>query len=49
LTDLFTFCPSIRAGYLGPAEVEERIAPADGWHNPVMTPPTAVDAEVRAA
>jgi glucose-6-phosphate 1-dehydrogenase len=25
----------------GPAEVDKRIVPADGWNNPVMTPPTA--------
>ena len=36
-------------GTWGPAEVEERIVPADGWHNPVVTPPSAVAAEVKAA
>ncbi|MBV9038415.1 MAG: glucose-6-phosphate dehydrogenase [Acidobacteriaceae bacterium] len=25
-------------GSWGPAEVDERIAPVDGWHNPVMSP-----------
>ena len=32
----------------GPAEVDKRIVPADGWNNPVMTPPTA-GAELHAA
>jgi glucose-6-phosphate 1-dehydrogenase len=32
----------------GPAEVEKRIVPADGWNNPVMTPSTA-GAELHAA
>jgi glucose-6-phosphate 1-dehydrogenase len=36
-------------GTWGPSEVEERIVPADGWHNPVMTTPAAVGAEVKAA
>jgi glucose-6-phosphate 1-dehydrogenase len=25
-------------GTWGPAEVEERLAPMDGWHNPVLSP-----------
>jgi glucose-6-phosphate 1-dehydrogenase len=36
-------------GTWGPAEVEERIVPPDGWHNPVMTTAPAAGAEVRAA
>jgi glucose-6-phosphate 1-dehydrogenase len=36
------------AGTWGPAEVDKRIVPADGWNNPVMTPPTA-GAELHAA
>jgi len=36
-------------GTWGPAEVEERIVPADGWHNPVITSPPVVAAEVKAA
>jgi glucose-6-phosphate 1-dehydrogenase len=34
-------------GTWGPAEMEERIAPADGWHNPVVKAPLAT--EVHAA
>jgi glucose-6-phosphate 1-dehydrogenase len=33
----------------GPAEIEQRIAPADGWHNPVIAMQPALDAEVHAA
>jgi glucose-6-phosphate 1-dehydrogenase len=36
-------------GTWGPVEVEERIVPADGWHNPVITSPPVVAAEVKAA
>jgi glucose-6-phosphate 1-dehydrogenase len=36
-------------GTWGPAQVEERIAPADGWHNPVMTTPAEAGTEVHAA
>ena len=35
-------------GTWGPARVEERIAPADGWHNPVVAAP-APGAELHAA
>jgi glucose-6-phosphate 1-dehydrogenase len=44
-TPVFEYEP----GTWGPAEVEERIAPPDGWHNPVMTGPPAAAAEVHAA
>jgi glucose-6-phosphate 1-dehydrogenase len=37
------------AGTWGPSEVEERIVPTDGWHNPVMTTPAAVGAGGKAA
>ncbi len=36
------------AGTWGPAEVEEKIVPTDGWHNPVVTH-AAMGAEVPAA
>ena len=36
-------------GTWGPAQVEERIVPADGWHNPVLTASTAAGAELHAA
>jgi len=36
-------------GTWGPAEVEKRIVPADGWNNPVMKAPPALGAEVHAA
>ena len=36
-------------GTWGPAEVEKRIVPADGWHNPVIKTPAAAGPEVRAA
>jgi glucose-6-phosphate 1-dehydrogenase len=39
-------------GAWGPAEVNQRIAPADGWNDPVVKPATAVPTavpEVRAA
>src|SRR5580658_4489971 len=35
-------------GAWGPAQVQQRIAPADGWNDPVVKPP-AVASEVRAA
>jgi glucose-6-phosphate 1-dehydrogenase len=35
-------------GAWGPAEVNQRIAPADGWNNPVVKPATVIP-EVRAA
>ena len=37
------------AGTWGPAEVDKRIVPADGWNNPVMTPPSIAGAELHAA
>jgi glucose-6-phosphate 1-dehydrogenase len=36
-------------GTWGPAEVEQRIVPPDGWHNPVITPHTAAGTELHAA
>jgi glucose-6-phosphate 1-dehydrogenase len=36
-------------GTWGPAEVEQRIVPADGWNNPVMTAPHALGTGVHAA
>jgi glucose-6-phosphate 1-dehydrogenase len=36
-------------GTWGPAQVDERILPADGWNNPVVKTPFAVGTEVRAA
>ena len=36
-------------GTWGPAEVDQRIVPADGWNNPVVKTPSAAGAEVRAA
>lgn len=44
-TPVFGYQP----GAWGPAEVEERIAPAGGWHNPVITEETAARAESHAA
>ena len=35
-------------GTWGPPQVDERILPADGWHNPVVTK-TAVGTELHAA
>ena len=35
-------------GAWGPPEVNQRIAPADGWNDPVVKPATVVP-EVRAA
>jgi len=35
-------------GTWGPAEVEKKIVPADGWHNPVIAP-AAIGKEVHAA
>jgi glucose-6-phosphate 1-dehydrogenase len=36
-------------GTWGPAEVDQRIVPPDGWNNPVMKTPAAVATEVHAA
>jgi glucose-6-phosphate 1-dehydrogenase len=36
-------------GTWGPAQVEDRSGPADGWHNPVTTVPAAAGAELHAA
>src|SRR5262249_45438527 len=36
-------------GTWGPAQVDERIVPADGWHNPVVKTQGAAGAEVHAA
>ncbi len=36
-------------GTWGPAQVEERIVPPDGWHNPVIAAPLTTGAEIRAA
>ena len=36
-------------GTWGPAQVDEKILPADGWHNPVVKAPPRVGAEVHAA
>ena len=36
-------------GTWGPAQVNERIVPADGWHNPERAPSPPVGTEVRAA
>ena len=41
-------------GTWGPAKAEERITPADGWHNPVIkapvtTTPPAAGSELHAA
>jgi glucose-6-phosphate 1-dehydrogenase len=36
-------------GTWGPAEVEQRLVPADGWHNPVVKHAPAASPEVRAA
>jgi glucose-6-phosphate 1-dehydrogenase len=37
------------AGSWGPAEVDKRMVPPDGWNNPVMATPPAADAELHAA
>jgi len=42
-TPLYEYEP----GTWGPAEVEESIVPADGWHDPMTTPPPAAG-EVKA-
>ena len=36
-------------GTWGPRQVEERIVPEDGWHNPVVGPPASSGLEVHAA
>jgi glucose-6-phosphate 1-dehydrogenase len=36
-------------GTWGPAQVEERILPADGWHNPVVNTQPAAGTGVHAA
>jgi glucose-6-phosphate 1-dehydrogenase len=36
-------------GTWGPAQVEQKIVPADGWHNPVVKTPPATGAEAHAA
>ena len=36
-------------GTWGPAQVEERIVPPDGWHDPVVKTPTAAASETHAA
>ena len=36
-------------GTWGPGQVEERIVPADGWHNPVPKPPSSTTTGVKAA
>jgi len=36
-------------GTWGPAQVEQKIVPADGWHNPVVKTPPAAGAEAHAA
>jgi glucose-6-phosphate 1-dehydrogenase len=37
------------AGTWGPAEVDKKIVPADGWNNPSMATPPAAGAELHAA
>lgn len=37
------------AGTWGPAEVEQKIVPADGWHNPVILSPAVADVGAHAA
>jgi glucose-6-phosphate 1-dehydrogenase len=36
-------------GSWGPAEVEQKIVPQDGWHNPVVSSPAGAGAELHAA
>jgi glucose-6-phosphate 1-dehydrogenase len=36
-------------GTWGPAEVNQRIVPADGWHDPVIKMPPVIETEVHAA
>src|SRR5258708_3413810 len=36
-------------GTWGPAQVEQKLVPADGWHNPVVKTPPAAGAEAHAA
>jgi glucose-6-phosphate 1-dehydrogenase len=36
-------------GTWGPAQVDEKIVPADGWHNPVLANPAAAGSELHAA
>jgi glucose-6-phosphate 1-dehydrogenase len=36
-------------GTWGPAQVDEKIVPADGWHNPVLAAPAAAGSELHAA
>jgi glucose-6-phosphate 1-dehydrogenase len=36
-------------GAWGPAQVEERIVPPDGWHNPALKPAAAVGTDAQAA
>ena len=36
-------------GAWGPAQVDEKIAPADGWHNPVLAAPAAAGSQSHAA
>jgi glucose-6-phosphate 1-dehydrogenase len=36
-------------GTWGPAQVDEKIVPADGWHNPVLASPAAAGSELHAA
>jgi glucose-6-phosphate 1-dehydrogenase len=36
-------------GTWGPAQVEQRIVPPDGWHNPLLKPEPAPGLEVEAA
>jgi glucose-6-phosphate 1-dehydrogenase len=36
-------------GTWGPRQVDDRIVPEDGWHNPVIKPSTSVGLEVHAA
>ncbi len=36
-------------GTWGPAQVDEKIVPADGWHNPVLAPRSADGEERHAA
>ena len=36
-------------GTWGPAQVEQKLVPADGWHNPVIKTPPAAGAEAHAA
>ncbi len=36
-------------GTWGPAQVEQKLVPADGWHNPVIKAPPAAGVESHAA